>query len=189
MTMPPMLRRLMLTVHVAVSVGWLGAVAAVLALGVAALDGGSPQITRGALLVMEPLGRYVILPLAVASLATGVVQSLGTPWGLVRHYWVLFKLVINAVAMAFLLMYLPTFSALTAATANPASSPEDLTALASSLVLHAGVAVLLLLAATALGVVKPRGRTPFAPAARRGPALRDRSRTQPDRPGRARPVS
>lgn len=189
MTMPPTLRRLALTVHVAVSVGWLGAVAAVLALGVAALDGGSPQVTRGALLVMEPLGRYLILPLAVASLVTGVVQSLGTPWGLVRHYWVLFKLVITAAAMAFLLMYLPTFSVLTAAAADPASSPEDLSALAFSPVLHAAVALLLLLAATVLGVVKPRGRTPFAPAARRGPALRDRSGTQPERPGRVRPVS
>jgi hypothetical protein len=30
----------------------------------------------------------VIMPLSVATLVSGLVQALGTTWGLLRHYWV-----------------------------------------------------------------------------------------------------
>ena len=50
---------------------------------------------RATYLVMEPAAWVVLVPLAFASLLTGLVQSLSTTWGLARHYWVLFKLLIN----------------------------------------------------------------------------------------------
>lgn len=57
---------------------------------------------RGVYLLMEPLAWLVLVPLAFASLLTGLVQSLGSAgaWVLVRHYWVLFKLLITVVALA-----------------------------------------------------------------------------------------
>ena len=55
---------------------------------------------------MELTGWYVIVPLCLASLVTGLVMSLGTRWGLFRHYWVLAKLLITIVAMLILFAYM-----------------------------------------------------------------------------------
>ena len=46
---------------------------------------------------------FVIVPLAIASLLTGVVQALATPWGLFRHYWVVIKLFLTVFATLVLL--------------------------------------------------------------------------------------
>jgi hypothetical protein len=155
----PRLRKLALTAHVAASVGWLGAVAAFLALGVVALTSDDPETVRAAYLVMEPAGWLVLVPLAFASLLTGLVQSLGTTWGLFRHYWVVFKLVINLFATIVLLLYMETFSSMADLAADP-SADLDLVRNTSP-VLHAGLALLLLLVATNLAVYKPHGVTRY----------------------------
>ena len=95
MTMTPGLRRFVLTAHVASSVGWLGAVVAYLALAVAALTNQDAQTVRAAWIAMGLTGRFVIVPLSLASLLIGLVQSLSTPWGLFRHYWVLAKFLLT----------------------------------------------------------------------------------------------
>ena len=59
--------------HVTASVGWLGAVVAFLALAVAGLATGDPQLARGAYLAMDVTAWFVIVPLCFASLATGIV--------------------------------------------------------------------------------------------------------------------
>ena len=74
------LRKFALSVHLTVSVGWIGAVVAYLALGVAAVQSGSVDTVRAAWTGMELIGWYVIVPLAVASLVTGVIMALGTKW-------------------------------------------------------------------------------------------------------------
>ena len=100
MPLTPRLRKLALTAHVTASVGWLGAVLAFLALSVAGLTSQNPQTVQGAYLVMELTGWAILVPLSLASLLTGLVCSLGSTWGLFRHYWVLFKLAINPVRAA-----------------------------------------------------------------------------------------
>ena len=159
--MTPGLRKLGLTAHVACSVGWLGAVIVFVVLAVVGLTSEDAQTVRSAYLVMEPAGWFVLVPLALASLVTGLVQSLGTRWGLFRHYWVLAKLLINLFATFILLMYMETLGAL-ADVAAAASSSGDLGALQSpSPMLHAGLALVLLLVATTLAVYKPQGLTPY----------------------------
>jgi DMSO/TMAO reductase YedYZ heme-binding membrane subunit len=159
MTLTPRLRKFVLTAHVASSVGWLGAVAAFLALGLVGLTSQDDETVRAAYLVMEPAAWLVLVPLAVASLLTGLVQSLGTTWGLFRHYWVLFKLLINLVATVVLLIYMETFRFMADVAGDPTA---DLDAVRSvSPVLHAALALLLLLTATTLAVYKPRGMTPY----------------------------
>src|SRR5688572_16728258 len=106
--MNPGLRKFALTAHVASSVGWLGAVVVFLGLAVVGLTSQDAQTVRGAYLVMEPAAWFVLVPLAFASLLTGIVQSLGTTWGLFRHYWVLAKLLINVVSTIVLLLYMET---------------------------------------------------------------------------------
>lgn len=87
MIMTSNLRKFALTGHVSSSVGFLGAVVGFLALAVAGLTHQNTQIARAAYLTMELVGWFVILPLCLASLLTGLVQSLGTAWGLFQHYW------------------------------------------------------------------------------------------------------
>jgi hypothetical protein len=162
MTMTPRLRKFALTAHVVSSVGWLGAVAGSLALAVAGLTSQDAQIVRAAYLTMDWAGWFVLVPLAGASLLTGLVQSLVTHWGLFRHYWVLAKLLINLFATIVLLLYMQTLGSLAGLAADTTLSRDDLGVLRSpSPVLHAGAALLLLLLATGLAVYKPRGMTRF----------------------------
>jgi hypothetical protein len=160
--MRPGLRKLALTAHVSASVGWLGAIVAFLALAVAGLISDDAQTVRAAYLTMELIGWYALVPLALASLLTGLVQALGTTWGLFRHYWVLFKLLINVFATIVLLMYTQTLEHFADVAAETTLSSGDLSRLRStSPLLHASLALLLLLVATTLAVYKPRGLTPY----------------------------
>ena len=178
MTMSPRLGKFVLTAHVTFSVGWLGAVSVVLAIGVIGFVSRDVQTVRSAYIVMEPATRFVLIPLSLGSLLTGLVQSLGTRWGLLRHYWVLIKLLINVIATVILLMYTQTLSffALVAA-----ETQSDLNLLRTpSVVIHSGVAIILLLIATTLSVYKPRGMTRY------GQRQQHQKRGQPDNAHRPR---
>ena len=165
MAMPPPLRKFALTAHVTTTVGWLGAVVVFLALAVVGLTSQDAQTVRGAYLVMEPAAWFVLVPLAFASLLTGIVQSLGTMWGLFRHYWVLFKLLITVFATIVLLIYMQTFSFMAGVAADPSA---DLGVVRNaSPALHAALGLLVLLVATVLAVYKPRGRTRYGQHKRR----------------------
>jgi hypothetical protein len=154
----PGLRKFALTAHVVSSVGWLGAVVAFLALAVAGLVSDDAQTVRAVYIAAEPLTWFVIIPLAVASLVTGIAQSLVTTWGLFRHYWVVFKLLIAVGATAVLLMYTETVGFF----ADLAEAGRGLGELrAPTFVLHSGAALVLLLTATVLAVYKPQGMTRY----------------------------
>jgi hypothetical protein len=160
MTTSPRLRKFALTAHISSSVGWLGAVAGFLALAITGLTGQDAQIVRAAYLGTDWIGWFVLVPLSFASLLTGLVQSLGTEWGLFRHYWILAKLLINVLGNVGLLMFMLLFGSVVATV--PASALDDVGELRSpSPLLHAGVALLVLLVATVLSVYKPRGITPY----------------------------
>jgi hypothetical protein len=162
MTMTPGVRKFALTAHVTSSVGWLGSIVGFLALAIAGLTSQDVQMVRATHLAMDLTGWYVIVPLSFASLLTGLVSSLGTKWGLFRHYWVLFKLLINVFANIVLLMYMPTLDYFAGVAADTTLSAGDLRMLRDpSAVVHASLALLLLLVATVLGLYKPRGMTPY----------------------------
>ena len=90
---------------------------------------------------------------------TGLLQSLGTTWGLFRHYWVMFKLAINVVSTLVLLTYMETFSSMADVAADP--SADLSTVRNASPAVHAALALVLLVVATVLAVFKPRGVTPY----------------------------
>ena len=159
MTMSPSLRKLALTAHVTSTVGWLGAIVGFLAVAIAALTSQDIQLVRGAYLVMELIGWYVLVPLCVASLGTGLIMSLGTQWGLFRHYWVLVKFVITVLAAIILFMYTQTLEQLGAMARGTTLTINDLRN--GSPVLHSGLAVLALLVNTTLSLYKPRGMTKY----------------------------
>ena len=166
--MSPRIRKLMLTVHVATSVGWLGVIAAYLALNVPALAGEDEQRTRAAYLMMDVVMRYALVPVASAALATGIIQALGTPWGLFRHYWVTISLVLTALAYVVLVLHLPAVADLAAAAADPR---RDVSHLGGDLP-HAVGGLLILLVPLTLNIYKPRGLTRYG-WRRTRPARRD----------------
>jgi len=183
--MRPQLRKFMLTAHIVSSVGWLGAVVVFLALGVVGLTNQDAQVVRGVYLAMESAGWSVLLPLAIASLLTGLVQSLGTRWGLFRHYWVFVKLLMNIAAVVVLLLYMQTLVYMADLAARTTVPSGELSGLRNpSPVLHAGVGLLLLLVAATLSVYKPRGLTRYGQRKQRGP---DPASAALDAPTPARP--
>ena len=161
MIMTPFFRKFALTLHVTSSVGLLGAIAAFLALAITGLTSGDVQTVRAVYLVMDLIARFVIVPLAFASLLTGLIQSLGTTWGLFRHYWVLVKLLLTVFATIILLfkMELIGYAALLAAETTLPSA--ELRAAGIQLVVHAAGGLLVLLVPMVLSVYKPQGRTRY----------------------------
>jgi Predicted integral membrane protein (DUF2269) len=161
MIMPPRLRKLVLTAHITSSVGWLGSVAGFLVLAVAGLRSQDAQLVRGAYLAMELVASFVIVPLSLASLLTGLVQALGTKWGLLWHYWIVFKLVINIAATVLLLVHMQPISHLADVAARTTLASDDYFLLRVQVVADATYAVVALLVATTLSVYKPRGLTRY----------------------------
>jgi hypothetical protein len=157
--MAPALRRITFTTHITSSVGWVGAAMAFLALAVIGVTSDDERTVRGAYLVMAPAAWFVLVPLAHASLLSGIALSLGTTWGLFRHYWVVLKLGITAFATVILLIYMGTFRQMAGVAADPV---VDLAVVRNaSPIVHAILALILLLAATVLGVYKPFGMTAY----------------------------
>ncbi|AKJ04501.1 hypothetical protein ATI61_101413 [Archangium gephyra] len=160
MTMTPRLRKFVLTAHVTFSVGWLGAVIAYLALAVTGLTGQDALKVRAVYLSMELIGRFVLVPCSLAALLTGLVQSLGTEWGLFRHYWIQVKFLLTLVGTLVLWVHMRAVSRMAGIAAETEWLMADSGMLRLQLVVHAAGGLLVLLIATVLSVYKPWGRTP-----------------------------
>jgi len=188
MMMTPRVRKLALAAHITLSVGWIGAVAAYIALDVSAATGQDAQALRAAYLGMELIAWYVIVPLAFAALLTGLVMSLGTKWGLFEHYWVLISLLLTIIATGVLLVETRTISGFADRAADPSASGDDLRALGGTLV-HSVGGTLLLLVILVLNVYKPRGLTPYGWRKQREERARSARRTSAaGRPEASRPA-
>jgi hypothetical protein len=155
------LRKFALTTHVTSSVGWLGAVAAFMALAIAGVTSREDETVRAAYIAMHVTTWFVIVPLSLASLLTGLVQSLGTTWGLFRHYWVVTKLLLTVLATIILLLHTQPIDRVAAVAMQTTLSTGDLRQLRIQLVADAGAALFVLLVTTALSVYKPWGLTAY----------------------------
>ncbi len=160
MTLTPGLRKFVRTAHVTFTVGWLGAVAGFLALAITGLTSLDPQTVRAAYLAVALIFRFVILPFRfVLLLLTGPLLSIGTPWGLFRHYWIVAKLLINILSTFLLLLHMQIINYLSNAAVAGTLSSADF-GLQRQLVIISSAALVVLLVATALAVYKPWGLTP-----------------------------
>ncbi|MEV8132742.1 MULTISPECIES: DUF2269 domain-containing protein [Pseudarthrobacter] len=157
--MPPAVRKAALTIHIISSVGWLGAIAAFLVLAIAGLTASDAQLARAAYVGMNLVGWMIIFPLSLASLISGIIQGLGTVWGLFRHYWVLIKLIITALATALLLVHLQPVTAMAGMALAADLGPSEMNWMRVQLVFDASAAILALLVTSVLSVYKPRGLT------------------------------
>jgi hypothetical protein len=154
-------RKFALTAHVASSVGLLGSIAAFLVLAVAGLISQDTQMVRAAYPAMALIARFVIAPLAFAASLTGLIQSLGTSWGLFRHYWVLLKLLLTVFATIVLSVEMELIGYAARLAAETTSFESDLRAAGMQLVVHAAGGLLVLLVPMVLSVYKPPGITRY----------------------------
>lgn len=161
--MAPTIRKLLLTAHIAFSVGWIGALAGFLALSIAGLVSEDAMVVRSAYVGMDLVNRFIIVPAALLSLLTGIVQSLGTPWGLMRHYWVLFKFLIIVTATFMLLLKTGPISTMASVAAETTLTATDMRELRLSILGHAIGGLAVLIWAMALGIYKPKAATRYGP--------------------------
>ena len=166
MVMTSGLRKLALSAHLTFSVGWIGAVVAYLALGITAANGADAARIRGAWMAMDLIGWYVIVPLAVASLLTGLVMALGTKWGLFRHYWVSISFLLTLFSVIVLILHMPTVSS----TADVARTADlhVLVTLGGDLE-HPAIGLVVLLVVQVLNLYKPQGLTRYGWRKQLGP--------------------
>ena len=101
------------------------------------------------------------MPLACAALLSGIIQALGTSWGLLQHWWVVFKLLITSFATAILLIKMSLISEGARLATQTASPRSELAAISPQLVVHAGAGLLVLFVPVILSIYKPRGKTPY----------------------------
>lgn len=159
--LPRWARTALLTFHVVMSVGWVWLLGALVALEVVGLVTGNPTKRVGVATAMAAMAVWALIPVVFCSVVSGLVLALATPWGLVRHWWVLAKCVIAvALTATGLLLLLPRLSQSIAGSGEPVGMQ---TLVARS------VALVLLLAATGVSVVKPWGKTPHGRRLQRRP--------------------
>jgi hypothetical protein len=156
------LRKLNLTTHVTTSVGWLGSVGAFLVLSIAGQTSSAGAVVRSAYVAMNLVGEYVIVPLSVLSLATGLLVALTTHWGFARYYWVLAKFALTVVAASLLMLH--QFIAVAAAARRVMTATGSLPSVGSlgaKLTFDAALGIGVLLLTTVLSIYKPWGRTAY----------------------------
>jgi hypothetical protein len=160
-TMSSSLRKWVLVAHVATSVGAAGAVAAFLALSITGSVTMNSWLARACFVANAVIAQYVILPLVVSAIAIGMLQALTTPWGLIRHYWILVKLYMTIAIWLVLLIQLKNISDLAAALLAGNDAIQGIESLKQSLLIHAVAGLASLVAIVAISVVKPRGLTAY----------------------------
>ena len=153
-------RKFVLLAHVTTSVGLLGAVASFLLLSIFGIVSSNVQLVQSSYVLLMPLTAYLILPLVVASLLIGIISSLGTPWGLVRYYWVAAKLLLTSAILIVLLLQMNAIAQLSTITASRVVTDTDM-GLRIRMIIHAGGGLGVLLLIMILSLWKPKGVTPF----------------------------
>jgi len=163
--MSPGWRKFALTVHLVFSVGWIGVVIAYLVLVIAAMTSQDERLLRATWASMQLIGQFAIVPLAFLAFLTGLIMALFTKWGLFRHYWVIFSLVLTLFAVIVLWQHFEPLQYYAGLTAHHASEVDEIAMIRAGLpseLLHAGVGLLVLLVVQVLNTYKPQGETPWA---------------------------
>jgi uncharacterized membrane protein len=163
-------RRANLVVHVAASASWLGLTLGLLALGITAATTGSAVTVEASVRAMKLFADWLLLPVAFLTFLSGLVLSLGTPWGLARHRWVFTKFWLTLATLTATVFALrPGVNHAVAAVAAGGPLPDSGDVLFGPVVSLSAYVFM-----TVISVLKPWGLT------RRGRNLRAAARTPVD---------
>lgn len=158
--MSPTVRKLTLATHVICSVGWLGAVVAYIVLDLTVATSLDTGAVRSAWTGMGLITFFVIVPFAVTAVITGLAISIGTRWGLFRHWWVFISLVLTLFALFVLIAETRVIAHAADVAADRGASAADILALPPTLP-HSVGGLFVLLVVHVLNVYKPQGLTPY----------------------------
>lgn len=159
MLLNPALRKLALTVHVVVSVGWIGTIAGFFVLAVAGLASADMQLAQAAYRTMNLVTWVLIVPLGFAALLSGIVSSIGTSWGLFRYWWVVVKLIVTVLSTLILMVHTSVIGMLSQA--GEAALSPGLFGQRLQMALASGAAIAALILLTVLSLYKPPGLTAY----------------------------
>jgi hypothetical protein len=112
----------LLTAHVATAVSVLGTDFVLLVLGISSVGGADPRTIYPA---ADLIATWLLAPLAILALGTGVLLGLITHWGLFRYWWVTIKLALTAILTGVIFFVLvPRLSTAAAAATAAATGPS-----------------------------------------------------------------
>ncbi|MEU9336930.1 DUF2269 domain-containing protein [Streptomyces sp. NPDC048290] len=162
-------RRASLVVHVVASASWLGLSLGLLALGTTAAGTGNAVTVEASVRSMKLFADWLLLPIALLTLASGLLLALGTPWGLARHRWVFTKFWLTlATTTATVFALRPGVDAAVTAVAAGHALPDATEVLAGPVVSLTAYVFM-----TGVSLLKPWGLT------RRGRRLRAAAKNTP----------
>ena len=152
---PTPARTALLTVHVVSTAAWIGLD---VALGLLVfVPTAEPEWTAACYQVL-PLLFWPLMIVGVLSLFSGVALGLVTRWGLVRHWWVAIKLVLNVVLIVLVAVLLGPGLDAAGEFGRAVAAGEVPAVEVPRLYMPPIVSTTALIVATALSVAKPRGR-------------------------------
>jgi len=151
-------RKVLVTLHVALSVGWLGASMVMLTLAITAQASQPGGQSRSAYWAMHLLADVLLIPLSISVLLIGLAVAATSPWGLLRHRWVLVKLIATCIAVTLSLLALPAMTGIAYQNATQHALAAERDA-GTRLIIASSVSVALYLSLTAISLFKPWGPT------------------------------
>lgn len=93
-------------IHVVSVISWFGGVIGMLTFGLSLLYAENGQQLYYTLLNLHLIDETLIKYPALAVLLTGILLSVWTQWGLVKHYWVVSKLILTLLIIVMGIFYL-----------------------------------------------------------------------------------
>ncbi|GAA1869734.1 membrane protein [Pseudonocardia ailaonensis] len=152
---PVAARRSMLTLHVVSTAAWLGLD---VALGVLVfVPMANPALTAACYQVL-PLLFWPVLTAGLLALLSGVGIGVMTRWGLVRHWWVAAKLVMNLLLLVLIALLLHPALTDAGEFGRALATGTPTTVEVPRIFMPPVVSTTVLLVATVLSVWKPKGR-------------------------------
>ncbi|GAB1508630.1 hypothetical protein [Actinophytocola sp. KF-1] len=157
----PTTYKLLLLLHIVVSVGWLGLNVGNLTLAITGLTTDDPGTQHTAFGAMYLVGGTLLIPVSLLALVSGVLLGIYTRWGLIRYWWVAVKLALTVIAVVLIpVSLLPGLSELSALMAvTPADQLADTGPLALDMLAAGCVSTTMYVTNAVLSVLKPWGRT------------------------------
>lgn len=159
--MPPRVRKIVLTLHVITSVGWLGVDFAMLTLGILGFTASDLETMRESYVTMERFGEILVIPAGLGAVLTGMALALCTPWGLIRYKWVLTKLIVALAAVALAVFALPIQLHNAASLVTAAHPTTHIGFVGNTLVIAPSLALCLYSTNVVISIFKPWGKTSY----------------------------
>jgi hypothetical protein len=92
-------KRWLLSAHLLCTVAWLGAALCSLILNLTALLTTDPHLLNATYVQASILDKALLRGGAIGTLATGILLSVLTQWGLIRFYWIIVKEIVSVVCI------------------------------------------------------------------------------------------